>query len=103
MTPDLFVLLKKVREVSVPKPERLETSTRIGMVVQKIGDHSQVGEQEAYLNNRTLLIDYQCLLCKNPQHKVTDHPPSVVLQLTSIFSRKTAAKTIDVIEVNRWP
>ncbi|XP_055633624.1 uncharacterized protein LOC129773970 [Toxorhynchites rutilus septentrionalis] len=53
----VYALLKKVREVPAPKSERLETLIGFGMAVQNLCDHLQAGEQEAHLNNPTLLFE----------------------------------------------
>ncbi|XP_055634159.1 uncharacterized protein LOC129774446 [Toxorhynchites rutilus septentrionalis] len=53
----VYALLKKVREVPAPKPDKIETLIGFGMAVQNLYDHLHVSNQEAHLNNPTLLYE----------------------------------------------
>ncbi|XP_062703997.1 uncharacterized protein LOC115255979 [Aedes albopictus] len=53
----IFMLLKKVREVPAPRPDKLETLIGFGMAVQNLCDHVEMGQQVAHLNNPTLLYE----------------------------------------------
>ncbi|XP_062538391.1 uncharacterized protein LOC134206679 [Armigeres subalbatus] len=53
----IFMLVKKVREVPAPKSDKLETLIGFGMAVQNLCDHVEMGQQEAHLNNPTLLYE----------------------------------------------
>ncbi|XP_062717285.1 uncharacterized protein LOC134292262 [Aedes albopictus] len=53
----IFMLLKKVREVPAPRPDKLETLIGFGIAVQNLCDHVEMGQQVAHLNNPTLLYE----------------------------------------------
>ncbi|XP_058827460.1 uncharacterized protein LOC131687395 [Topomyia yanbarensis] len=53
----VYALLKKVREVPAPKSDKLETLIGFGMAVQNLCDHLHASNQEAHLNNPTLLYE----------------------------------------------
>ncbi|XP_058827116.1 uncharacterized protein LOC131687095 [Topomyia yanbarensis] len=69
--PELLIhtLLKKLRDIPSPKPEKLDTLISFGMAVQNLCDHLVAGNQDAHLNNPTLLYE---LVEKLPAHLKLD-------------------------------
>ncbi|XP_058467435.1 uncharacterized protein LOC131440300 [Malaya genurostris] len=57
--PELLIhmLLQKVREVSPPRSDKLDTLIGFGMTVQTLCDHLQAAGQETHLNNPSLLFE----------------------------------------------
>ncbi|XP_058816014.1 uncharacterized protein LOC131679323 [Topomyia yanbarensis] len=57
--PELLIhtLLQKVREVSAPRSDKLETLIGFRMTVQTLCDHLEAGGQMAHLNNPILLFE----------------------------------------------
>ncbi|XP_055594694.1 uncharacterized protein LOC129745574 [Uranotaenia lowii] len=69
--PELLVqtLLQKVRQVPAPKADKLETLVTFGLEVQNLSYHLIAANQQAHLNNPTLLFE---LVDKLPTHLQLD-------------------------------
>ncbi|XP_055584778.1 uncharacterized protein LOC129737643 [Uranotaenia lowii] len=65
----IFSLLRKVKDTPAPKPDKLETLITFGTVVGNLCDHLEAGQQEAHLNNPTLLFE---LIAKLPTQMQMD-------------------------------
>ncbi|XP_058449235.1 uncharacterized protein LOC131429201 [Malaya genurostris] len=69
--PELLIhtLLKRLRDIPTPKPEKLETLISFGMAVQNLCDHLTACNQNDHLSNPTLLFE---LVEKLPAHLKLD-------------------------------
>lgn len=109
--PELIIntLLKKIREVSAPKPDKLETLISFGIAVQNFCGHLQAAGQQQHLSNPVLI---QELVDKLPANIKLDwalykrHIPVITLEhfeqyMSTIISAASSVTVHLVPEVNR--
>ncbi|XP_055614677.1 uncharacterized protein LOC129761002 [Uranotaenia lowii] len=57
--PEILVhsLIRKVRDAPAPRSDKLESLISFGLIVQNLKDHLEAAQQQAHLNNPTLLFE----------------------------------------------